>query len=239
MPERWCLVAAAGANDTVTVDLRSGNVTVKGKSISTSSEDQLNVALRQITRPIDLHSRELMRQFGLTAPQLASLQAIERLQPVTVGALAKSIHLSQATVPGILTRLERGGLVSRGRNGSDRRTVIVELKENGRAVLESAPSLLQNCFRRELLRLHEWERTQMLATLQRVVSNDGCGRHNLRSASRCCRQFVRIYPSPGQTPSTGVRAQQLNWFKCNSEQRYERPNADARTSHGRRLKNPT
>lgn len=135
-----------------------------------SVEDQVIVALRRITRAIDLHSRGLMQQFGLTAPQLASLQAIERLQPITGGALAKSIHLSQATLTGILTRLESRGLVSRERSGSDRRTVVAELTDEGRAVMESAPSLLQDSFRRELLRLHEWEQTQMLATLQRIAS---------------------------------------------------------------------
>jgi len=139
-------------------------------STQLSVEDQVIVALRRITRAIDLHSRGLMQQFGLTAPQLASLQAIERLQPITGGALAKSIHLSQATLTGILTRLEGRGLVSRERSDSDRRTVVVELTDEGRAVLGSAPSLLQDSFRRELLKLHEWEQTQMLATLQRIAS---------------------------------------------------------------------
>ena len=132
-------------------------------------EDQVIVALRRITRAIDLHSRDLMKQVGLTAPQLAALQAIGKLQPITVGALAKSIHLSQATLTGILTRLETRILVSRVRSVSDRRTVVVELTEEGRAVLEDTPSLLQDQFRRELLKLQEWEQTQMLATLQPIA----------------------------------------------------------------------
>ncbi|HYW78704.1 MAG TPA: MarR family transcriptional regulator [Thermoguttaceae bacterium] len=133
-------------------------------------EDQVIVALRRITRAIDLHSRELMQQAGLTAPQLAALQAIAKLQPVTMGALARVIHLSQATLTGILNRLEARSLVSRARSTSDRRTVVVELTEQGRSVLESAPSLLQDRFRRELLKLQQWEQTQMLATLQRIAS---------------------------------------------------------------------
>ncbi len=135
-----------------------------------SLEDQVIVALRRITRAIDLHSRALMQQVGLTSPQLAALQAIGRLQPITVGALAKSIHLSQATLTGILTRMEAGTLVSRARSDSDRRIVVVELTEKGRAVLESAPSLLKDQFRHELLKLQEWEQTQMLATLQRMAA---------------------------------------------------------------------
>ena len=135
-----------------------------------SIEDQVIAALRRITRAIDLHSRGLMQAIGLTAPQLAALQAIERLQPITIGALAKSIHLSQATLTGILTRLENRKFVSRERSGTDRRTVVVKLTSEGNTVLETAPSLLQDRFRRELLTLAEWEQTQMLATLQRIAS---------------------------------------------------------------------
>lgn len=135
-----------------------------------SPEDQVILALRRITRAIDLHSRGLMQQVGLTAPQLAALQAIERLQPVTSGALAKSIHLSQATLTGILTRLESRQLVVRVRSTSDRRSVLVELTEAGHTVLQDAPSLLQDQFRRELLMLEEWEQNQMLATLQRIAT---------------------------------------------------------------------
>jgi DNA-binding MarR family transcriptional regulator len=135
-----------------------------------SIEDQVIAALRRITRAIDLHSRGLMQAIGLTAPQLAALQAVERLQPITMGALAKSIHLSQATLTGILTRLESRKLISRERSGTDRRTVVVKLTSEGIAVLETAPSLLQDRFRRELLMLAEWEQTQMLATLQRIAS---------------------------------------------------------------------
>ena len=133
-------------------------------------EDQVIVALRRITRAIDLHSRGLMQAIGLTAPQLAALQAVERLQPITIGALAKSIHLSQATLTGILTRLESRKFISRERSGTDRRTVVVELTPAGNAVLETAPSLLHDRFRQELLVLAEWEQTQMLATLQRIAS---------------------------------------------------------------------
>jgi len=137
---------------------------------SLTLEDQVIVALRRITRAIDLHSRGLMQEIGLTSPQLASLQAIARLQPITVGALAKSIHLSQATLTGIMTRLESRGLVTRTRSGTDRRAVVIELTDQGREILDQAPSLLQDSFHRELLKLQEWEQTQMLATLQRIAS---------------------------------------------------------------------
>lgn len=133
-------------------------------------EEQVIAALRQITRAIDLHSRLLLHEYGLTIPQLVALRAIERLQPVTVGALAKTIHLGSATVTGILGRLQTRGLISRARGDFDRRSVVVQLTDEGAKLIAEAPSLLQDKFRRELEKLQQWEQTSILATLQRIAS---------------------------------------------------------------------
>jgi len=133
-------------------------------------EEQVIVALRRITRAIDLHSRVLLQKNGLTIPQLSALQAIQRLQPITIGALARDIHLGSATVTGILGRLEKRGLIDRARGDRDRRSVVVQLTEDGTKLVAEAPSLLQDRFRRELAKLQEWEQTMILATLQRIAS---------------------------------------------------------------------
>jgi DNA-binding MarR family transcriptional regulator len=133
-------------------------------------EQQVIAALRRITRAIDLHSRLLLQKNGLTIPQLSALQAIQRLQPITVGALAQEIHLGAATVTGILGRLETRGFITRTRGDLDRRSVMVQLTEDGARMVAEAPSLLQDRFHRELAKLQEWEQTMILATLQRIAS---------------------------------------------------------------------
>jgi DNA-binding MarR family transcriptional regulator len=138
--------------------------------LSIQVEDEVIIALRRITRAIDLHSRGLLHECGMTVPQLAALRAAGRLQPVAISMLARAIHVSQATLTGILDRLERRGLVRRVRSGTDRRSIVVELTTEGMELLQSAPSLLQERFRRKLSELQEWERTQMLSTLQRIAS---------------------------------------------------------------------
>jgi len=133
-------------------------------------EEQVIAALRRITRAIDLHSRLLLQKNGLTIPQLAALRAIQRLQPITVGVLARDIHLGAATVTGILGRLEKRGLITRARGDVDRRSVVVQLTDEGAKLIAEAPSLLQDRFHRELAKLEEWEQTMILATLQRIAS---------------------------------------------------------------------
>lgn len=139
-------------------------------------EQRIVAAIRQIVRAVDLHSRRIVEACGLTGPQLATLAVVERLGPTTPTAIARAVHLSQGTVTGILQRLERQSLTRRTPGDRDRRTVVIEVTDEGRAVLAGAPSLLQDQFRSELSSLEQWERMQILATLQRVATLMGAER---------------------------------------------------------------
>jgi len=136
-----------------------------------SIEDQIVAAIRRIMRAVDLHSRHLAEEHGLTGPQLATLQAASRLGKATsTGALARAVHLSGPTVTGILDRLAKRGLVQRARSGNDRRSVTITITPQGEEVMAAAPSLLQDRFRAELARLEQWEQTMILAMLQRIAA---------------------------------------------------------------------
>jgi DNA-binding MarR family transcriptional regulator len=132
-------------------------------------EDEIVASLRRIVRAIDLQSRRIVESCGLTGPQLVLLRETHRLGGASVSALARAVNLSQPTVSGILERLEKRGLLRRDRSEQDRRSLFVSVTPEGARILEDAPSLLQDRFLEELARLEEWERTQVLATLQRVA----------------------------------------------------------------------
>jgi DNA-binding MarR family transcriptional regulator len=133
-------------------------------------DDRVIAAIRRIIRAIDLHSRHLVDRFSVTGPQLITLQELARLGRVPVGALAQNVHVSHPTMTGILDRLERRGLVRRTRDTQDRRRITAAVTAEGLALLEAAPSPLQDRFRSEFAKLGEWEQTQMLATLQRIAA---------------------------------------------------------------------
>lgn len=127
-------------------------------------------ALRRILRAVDLHSRKLFQEHGLTAPQLAALREIHRVGPLSAGEVARRIHLSPGTVTGILTRLEERGLVCRARSAADQRRTEIRLTASGIGVLQKSPSLLQDRFRQSLAELEDWEQHLLLAALQRIAS---------------------------------------------------------------------
>lgn len=132
--------------------------------------EQVLIALRRIIRGVDLHSRHLAQCYRLTGPQLVLLKEIGRGEPLTLGELAKRSSLSNATVTGVIDRLERRGLVIRIRGPRDRRQVLVEITSAGRAALDAAPPLLQEKFMRELQNLEKWEQAQLLASLERLAA---------------------------------------------------------------------
>ncbi len=132
-------------------------------------EDDILRSLRRISRAIDLHSRYLASTFGLTGPQLVCLRALGQRGLATPSELAKEISLSQATITGIIDRLASRQLVTRERTSKDRRLVTVRLTDAGRALIEQAPSPLQERFLEKLQALTESEQRHIGESLERIV----------------------------------------------------------------------
>ncbi len=141
-----------------------------------SHPDRVLVAIRQIVRAIDLHSRQLIQEHGLTVPQLLVLKEVLRAGCPTVGEVAAAIHLSQGTVTQILIRLEQRGLLTRERSAQDKRKVQLGVTEHGIRILDKAPLPLHDRFLSSYGSLPEWEQTLLLSALQRVADLMGAGK---------------------------------------------------------------
>lgn len=144
-----------------------------GFSLGSSYGEQVLICLRKIMQAISLHSRSLVKQVGLTGPQLIFLKAVAKSEGIPVGEIAKAISLSQATVTGILERMVKRGLVSRQRSDRDKRRVLIRLTPAGEQILAQAPPLMQASFLKQLQHLEKWEQTMILSALQRIVSMMG------------------------------------------------------------------
>ncbi len=131
--------------------------------------DEILMALRRIVRAIDLHSRRLAQEFGLTGPQVVLLRELVRRDEMHVAELAKCVNLSHATVTDILNRLEKRGLVERTRSLVDRRRILVTPTLKAISLIEQSPPLLHEQFSERLGNLQHWELNQILSVLQRVA----------------------------------------------------------------------
>jgi DNA-binding MarR family transcriptional regulator len=131
--------------------------------------DKVMIALRKIIRAIDMNSKKLVKRVGLTGPQLMILREIASRNDITPGKIADAVSLSQATVTGILERMEKRNLLTRKRSEDDKRRSLVRLTDLGRQTVENAPPLMQEAFVERFTGLQEWEQIMILSVLQRLV----------------------------------------------------------------------
>jgi DNA-binding MarR family transcriptional regulator len=131
--------------------------------------EEVLIALRRVIRATDLHSKQLVKTTGLTAPQILLLQTIRDKGEITIGEIANKMSLSQATVTTIIDRLEKRKLVYRQRSEQDKRKVHAKLTDTATEVLKSAPIPLQDRFSHQFSDLQEWEKTMIISALQRVA----------------------------------------------------------------------
>jgi DNA-binding MarR family transcriptional regulator len=138
--------------------------------METDRSAELLTSIRKIIRAVDLHSKVLLKKYGLTGPQLMILNEIGKSNELIVTEIAKHISLSQATVTTILDRLELQGFIVRKRGQSDKRKVYIKASQKTKDILASKPNLLQADFIARFAHLKDWEQTLLLSSLQRIAS---------------------------------------------------------------------
>ena len=100
---------------------------------------------RQVCFPLYAASRAvtraygpLLEEFGLTYPQYLVLLALWSAgdDPMTVGELGQRLQLDTGTLTPLLKRLEGAGHLTRRRDPTDERRVLLELTDDGWALRE-------------------------------------------------------------------------------------------------------
>lgn len=128
------------------------------------------ISLRRILKAVEANSRSLARDTSLTPSQLVVLKELSERSSAQPGELAKAAGLKQATISILLDKLQARGLVLRNRGDADRRTVMVQITQEGLRTLSGAPDLLQAEFGSRFAQLPEWEQAYINAALIRLVS---------------------------------------------------------------------
>lgn len=130
-------------------------------------------SMRRIARAIDLHSRRIDRDLGLTLPQHVVLTCVRDLGEVTSRAISEEADVSPATVVGILDKLESKELIERYRSTRDRRIVHTRITGKGLETLRRAPAPPGADFERRFLALDARMRRHILDSFEHVADMTG------------------------------------------------------------------
>jgi len=106
---------------------------------------EILVKLRKIIRSINLESKKIEKQHGISIPQLLCLQYLSEQEDYksTASSIKGYLKLNPSTVTGIINRLESKGMVARLPNPGDKRMAFITLTAKGADTLKASPTTLQ------------------------------------------------------------------------------------------------
>lgn len=128
---------------------------------------EILVGLRKIIRQINLESKKIQKEFGISIPQLLSLTYLDSFPEKKTNAkqIAGYLNLNASTMSGIIARLEKKGLISRVHNSEDKRKRDVSLTEAGMVLLTQAPTTIQQKVLKKLAALPKEEISRLTGTV--------------------------------------------------------------------------
>jgi DNA-binding MarR family transcriptional regulator len=120
-------------------------------------------------RRVEMSSRLLEADYGVTAPQLICLIEIAGAGSITQIELSRRVHLSASTLVGVLDRLEAKKLIHRERDEVDRRRINIHPTTSGKHLIHEAPPPLQDTLLKGLGELSKRELATMATALEHLV----------------------------------------------------------------------
>lgn len=129
------------------------------------------IDIRKIVRSINLESKRILKEFGISIPQLLCLGFLRTKQNYlsTHKELTEYLSLNSSTVTGIINRLEKKGYIARLPKQDDKRVTYLALTSSGSKVLEKTPDLLHEKLSRGLAKLPPHEVQQLKASLSLLI----------------------------------------------------------------------
>ena len=125
---------------------------------------EILIKIRQIVRSINLESKKIQKEYGVSIPQILCLNYLHESENFhsTQSKIRKFLHLNASTASGIINRLENKGLVARLPKTGDKRVVTIALTSKGDKLLNKIPALLHEQLSEKLQKLdaHTLEQTQ-------------------------------------------------------------------------------
>ena len=94
----------------------------------------INFLLNKTQNAVLIHFRDKLDQYNVTPVQYSVLKCLWQEDKLSPKQISQEIALDASTITGILGRLENKNLIHRTPSSTDRRTLIIELTDEGKAL---------------------------------------------------------------------------------------------------------
>lgn len=133
---------------------------------------EIIVSIRKIVRSLNLESKSIQKDFGLSITQLLCMGHLQNNPNYqsTHKELMELLSLNSSTVSGIINRLEKRGYVVRLPKTGDRRVTFVTLTASGIKLLEETPNVLHDRLAQKLDALSEEDKLMVKKAMEIITS---------------------------------------------------------------------
>ncbi len=124
----------------------------------------------KMTKEWKMHLEDALAP-GLTEGQLNVLELLLAHQPMTPSDLLQYLSTTPAAITTLLDRMERGGLIARKRDESDRRIVWVNVTERGESEAKRGMEIREQYIQQALNRISSHNQQLLVYLLGKVANS--------------------------------------------------------------------
>jgi DNA-binding MarR family transcriptional regulator len=130
------------------------------------------INVRKIVRAINLESKSLEKNFGISIPQLLTLKYLNECDNYSCSLkdLRGVLSLNPSTITGIATRLENKGYIARLPNPNDKRSTPIVLTSEGLDVIKKTDESLHERISKNLEGLSQEEYDKIVKSFDTIIS---------------------------------------------------------------------
>jgi homoprotocatechuate degradation regulator HpaR len=129
--------------------------------------------LLQARESVMAHTRPSLREHGLSDQQWRVLRVLGEHGTVETGRVAREAYLLGPSLTGVLSRMERDGLVQRERDPADQRRTVVEATPKGLKLVEKLSRTIESHYQLLEKTLGKQKLMQLYALLDELIDLEG------------------------------------------------------------------
>ncbi|HUR87639.1 MAG TPA: homoprotocatechuate degradation operon regulator HpaR [Ramlibacter sp.] len=151
--------------------------------------------LLQAREAVMAHARPSLRGHGLSDQQWRVLRVLGEQGTVETGRIAREAFILGPSLTGVLTRMERDGLIRRERDPADQRRSVVEATAKGAKLVGRLSRTVESHYAWMEKQLGTTKLAQLYRLLDELIALEG-------AAPEHSRRHTKLHPCESTTSST-------------------------------------
>lgn len=141
--------------------------------------DEVGAMMQKLVRALQLFERDQIKAYGFTTSQCYTILELYKSEGLTMNELSERMNLNSSTMTRILDNLVRDKYISRDKDESDRRIVVVSLTDAGKKIAQELDTTVKQYYKKIIDNIPESQVEEILrsvSTLQKAFekANPNC-----------------------------------------------------------------